>query len=105
MSEERRREAAKAGLHWLALSLQEQDAARYAASRGEYAGVHVNKARTYGKTARALALESQTGMRHCGMCGTAHTGGACRPCGCKREDCPFCTPQTFGAPAADPALR
>ena len=88
-----KRAAAEAGEHWRALSLREEDRIRYHAARGEYVGPHIARARLYAKTARALSLESQTGLVHCVNCGGGHRPEHCgkfAPCRCKSNDCPWC---------------
>lgn len=48
-------------VHWIDLARDADDMAKYLESRGEYGGAYRNKAEMYRRTARALALELETG--------------------------------------------
>ena len=57
--------AGEAAAEWEALAAAADDRAAYLGTRGEYAGVQVERAKLYRAVALALRSEERTGLPHC----------------------------------------
>lgn len=60
--------ALESALHWEGLAKKEDERAAYEAALGRYAGVHVNKATLYRRTAEAIRMEDRDGRPYCVCC-------------------------------------
>jgi hypothetical protein len=58
-------ELLRAARAWETLADEAETWARYETERGRYAGVHLNKANTYRRTAESLRLEALDGVQRC----------------------------------------
>jgi hypothetical protein len=58
-------ELLEAARRWENLADETEAWVKYAADRGQFAGVHLNKANTYRRTAEALRLEARDGVWRC----------------------------------------
>lgn len=61
-------ECIKAATWWNHLANQEVERAAYYQSRGEYAGVPLNKAQLYRKVVVTLLMEAEDGISRCSCC-------------------------------------
>ena len=50
---------------WRKLAQEQRDLAAYEKSRGQYAGVHENRAKLCDNTAEGMRLTRTTGKKHC----------------------------------------